>query len=211
MSSGKKEEIAYFMNRLYARGLTTALGGNISLRNGANSILVTPSGLDKGRVTAASICEVSNDGRNLSGDLTPSMETSLHLKIYKRRDDIKAVIHAHPPWATILSASNIEIKTNLTGESRFILGQIANVPYALMGSEKLAGEVFEAAANRDVIMIKNHGPVCLGQTLQDAFSKIEALEAAARTTLFTELLGGASRLTREQISEIDRLREQKRS
>lgn len=209
MESGKKEEIAYFVNRLYARELTTARGGNISLRNGANSILVTPSGLDKGRLTVENICEVSTDGKNLSGDLTPSMETSLHLKIYNRRDDIKAVVHAHPPWATILSASNIEIKTDFTGESRFILGQIANVPYALMGSEKLASAVSEAAANSDVIMMKNHGPVCLGLTLEEAFSKIEVLEAAARTTLFTELLGGADRLTGQQISEIDRLREQK--
>ncbi|MCD6379791.1 class II aldolase/adducin family protein [bacterium] len=206
MTERKKEEIAYFMKRLYSRGLTTTSGGNISLRITNGSILITPSGDDKGRLTAETICEISTDGENLSSHQKPSMETYLHLLIYKRRGDIKAIIHAHPPWTTTLSATGRKTKSNLTGESRFILGEIARVPYALMGSEKLALAVSEAATNTDVLLMENHGPVCLGLSLEDAFNKIEVLEAAAKATLITELLGDANELTGEQISEIDKLR-----
>jgi L-fuculose-phosphate aldolase len=206
MTERKKEEIAYFMKRLYSRGLTTTSGGNISLRESNGSILITPSGDDKGRLTAETICEISTGGKNPSSHQKPSMETYLHLLIYKRRGDIKAIIHAHPPWTTTLSATGKKIKSNLTGESRFILGEITRVPYALMGSEELALAVSEAATNADVLLMENHGPVCLGLSLEDAFNKIEVLEAAAKTTLITELLGGANELTDEQISEIDKLR-----
>ena len=206
MKEMEKEEIAYFMKRLYSRGLTTTSGGNISMRKDSSSILITPSGPDKGRLTAETICEISTDVKNFSLNHKPSMETLLHLEIYKRRSDITAIIHAHPPWTTALSAAGKKIKTNLTGESRFILGEITIVPYALMGSEELAMAAAKAAAKTDVLIIENHGPVCLGLSLEDAFNKIEVLEAAAKTTCITELLGGANELTHEQISEIDKLR-----
>ncbi len=206
MTEKNKDEIAYFMRRLYSRGLTTTSGGNISLRENSGSIFITPSGLDKGRLTAETICEISADGKNLSSNQKPSIETSLHLLIYKRRGDIKAIIHAHPPWTTALSAAGKKINSNFTGESRFILGEITSVPYALMGSEDLALAVSEAAVTTDVLLMEKHGPVCLGISLEDAFNKIEVLEAAAKTSLVAELLGSANELTDEQISEIDKLR-----
>jgi len=206
MTGNSKEEIAYFMRRLYSRGLTTTSGGNISMRKENGSILITPSGLDKGRLTAETICEISADGKSLSSNRKPSIETSLHLLIYKRRGDIKAIIHSHPPWTTALSAAGKKINSNFTGESRFILGEVAKVPYALMGSEDLALAVSEAAVTTDVLLMENHGPVCLGFSLENAFNKIEVLEAAAKTSLIAELLDSANELTNEQIREIDKLR-----
>jgi len=205
MEDVTREEIAYYMRRLYSRGLTTSCGGNISGRSSDDSIYITPSGPDKGRMTAASICEVDMNGKLISGEGEPSMETSLHLKIMKKRPDINAVIHAHPPVATAFSAVEKEISTTLTGECRLVLGEITRVPYSTMGSDKLAEEVSSAAARSDVILMENHGPLCAGATLAQAFSRLEVLEEAARMTLITGLLGGAKHLGQVEIDAIDRL------
>ncbi len=205
MDKVTREEVAYYMRRLYSRGLTTSCGGNISARNERGSIFITPSGPDKGRLSGESICEMDLNGKTLSGEREPSMETSLHLKIMKKRSDINAVIHAHSPVATAFSAAEKDISTDLTGECRLVLGEITRVPYSTMGSNKLADAVSSAAARSDVILMENHGPLCAGATLAEAFSRIEVLEEAARLTLITGLLGGAKRLDPAEIDAIERL------
>jgi L-fuculose-phosphate aldolase len=200
-----REEIAYYMKRLYERGLTTTCGGNISLRSENGSILITPSGPDKGRLTADMICEVSlDDGTLLSGS-TPSMETALHLKVMRARPDVNAVIHAHPTFASAFSATGRKIESGLTGETRLVLGKIGSVPYARMGSEELASLVKEAARDSNVLLMANHGPICLGVSLGEAFNRIEVLEQAARITLITTMLGGRNELGAIELEAIDRL------
>jgi ribulose-5-phosphate 4-epimerase/fuculose-1-phosphate aldolase len=98
-----RKEVARFMRRLYKRGLTTASGGNISIRL-QDGILITPSGLDKGTIKGNQIGLISFTGENLSAALKPSIEFAMHLAIYKSRPDVFAIVHAHPPLATSFTA-----------------------------------------------------------------------------------------------------------
>jgi L-fuculose-phosphate aldolase len=203
-----RKDIARFMRRLYDRGLTTASGGNISVTTG-QGILITPSALDKGLMKARQIAIISMEGQNFTPELKPSMETAMHLAIYKKRPDIKAIVHAHPPIATCFTAMHKEINCCLIAEARAVLGNPVRAPYALMGTKDLADSVANAAVSGkdhqypNIILLDNHGIVCLGNDLLSAFDRMEVLEAAARMTMISALMGAPKPLTDEQLKAID--------
>jgi len=201
----QRKEVAYFMRRLYEQKLTTCSGGNISLKVDENKILITPSQLDKARLTPEQIGIITVDGENLTPELKPSMETGMHLSIFKKRPDIKAVVHAHPPYATSFSTTNKKINCKLNGEARFVIGEPLYTEYALMGSEKLAEIVSEATLNGNVVLMKNHGVLTVGKTLLEAFDRLEVFEASAKITLITELLGECKELSADELKAIDEL------
>ncbi len=199
----EREEVAYFMRRLYERRLTTCSGGNISLLVDGDIILITPSGLDKGRIEAEQIGIISLSGENLTPSLKPSIETEMHIRVYQSRPDVRAVVHAHPVVCSSFAASEKEINTSLIAESRAVLGKPARAPYAFMGSPELAAIVARAVAGANTVLLTNHGVLSIGQTLLQAFDRIEVLEAAATITLITHLLGGKRELTGAQLSELE--------
>ena len=133
------------------------------------------------------------------------MESGMHMAIYNKRPDVKAIVHAHPPISTSFAISGKTIKTNLAGESRAILKDPLLVPYALMGTLELAEIVAEASLKTNVILMQNHGIITLGETLFQAYDRMEVLEACARITLLTGFLGDAHELSSDQIQEIDNL------
>lgn len=202
--SEKRQEVARFMRRLYDRGLTTACGGNVSLRAG-DRILITPSGLDKGCLGGDQIGMIAFDGSNLTPELKPSIETGMHLEIYRRRPEVSALVHAHPVTATAFAAAGREINCLLTAEGRAVSGRPVFAPYALMGTPELASVVAEAAAAADCILMANHGVITAGVSLLEAFERLEVLENMARMTILVELLGAASPLTSQQAAAIDLL------
>jgi len=203
----KKERrvVASFMRRLYKQGLTTTSGGNISLRLSDELVLLTPSATDKGRMKWNEIGIVSLTGENLTPNLRLSMESGMHLSIYRKMKDVKAIIHAHPVFASTFTAMKAEIRTDLTAEAYAILGEPVKVPYALMGTTELAELVSESARDSGVLLLENHGVLALGENLLQAFDRIEVLENAARMTLITDLAGRKSPLTKSRIYEIKRL------
>jgi len=203
--NGYKKEVAYFMRRLYNKNLTTTSGGNISLRLDENRLLITPSALDKGRMKSNQIGLLTMRGENKTIPLKPSIESGMHIALYNKRPDIKAIVHAHPPVASSFTALRKSINCTLTAEARAILGTPKTAPYALMGTALLADIVAESAAGTNVILLENHGIICLGLTLLAAFDRMEVLEAAAKMTLITELLKGKKELNPNQLREIDDL------
>jgi L-fuculose-phosphate aldolase len=201
----ERKDVARFMRRLYRQGLTTTSGGNISLRLADEIIVITPSATDKGRMRWREVGLMSITGENLTPGLKPSIESEMHLAIYRKKPHINAIVHAHPVCASAFTAINMEINTSLTAEARAILGDPVFVPYALMGTPDLATIAAEKAAISDILLLENHGILTTGESLLQAFDKIEVLENAARMTLIAEITGKPSQLTKERISEIDRL------
>ena len=199
----EKKDVAYFMRRLYDRFLTTASGGNISLRVSEQNVLITPAALDKGIISAEQITVVSMDGKNLTQNFKPSIETNMHLEIYKKRNDVLAVVHAHPVYASLFTALSRKVNTHLIAEARYMLGEPAVAEYALMGTKELAQIVAEASFKSNVIFLKNHGVVAVGKTLLEAFDRMEVLENCAKMTFLTELLQEKQEMTPEQIAAID--------
>lgn len=200
----EKERVAYFMRRLYEQKLTTTSGGNVSLRVG-DKVLITPSQTDKARMIPESIGSLAIDGRIISPRFKSSMESKMHLAIYSNRPDIKAIVHAHPVFATSFAIAKREIKTNLGGEARAILGEPVQAKYALMGTQELADIVGESSVKGNVILMENHGIIALGKTLLEAYDRMEVLEATAKMTLITDMLGGSKGLSAQQLTDIDNL------
>jgi L-fuculose-phosphate aldolase len=202
-----RKEVARFMRRLYDRGLTTACGGNISVRL-EQGIFITPSSLDKGLIRSKQVGILTYEGENLTPELKPSIESAMHLAIYKKRPDISAIVHAHPPIATSFTAMKKKINCCLIAEARAILGTPVLTPYALMGTATLAAAVAAAVtaeSRPNVILLENHGIVCLGNDLLTAFDRMDVLEAAAKMTLITSLMTDTKPLNEKQLGEIDAL------
>jgi L-fuculose-phosphate aldolase len=200
----ERKEVARFMRRLYKHGLTTTSGGNISLRISDDIIVITPSATDKGRMKWREVGLMNISGENLTPGLKPSIESELHLSIYKRKKEIKAIVHAHPVCASAFTCMKAEINTCLTAEARAILGDPVLVPYALMGTRELATVAADNIMKSDILLLENHGILTTGSTILQAFDKIEVLENAAKMTLIVALTGKKSPLTKERIYEIDK-------
>ena len=193
------------MRRLYKRGLTTTSGGNISFRISDEIILMTPSATDKGRMKWKEVAIMNIFGENFTPHLKPSIETAMHLSIYKKKNDIHAVVHAHPVFASLFTAIKSKINTDLTAEAKAILGDPLFVRYALMGSTALAEVAAESIQKCDILLLENHGILTVGSNLLQAFDKIEVLENAAKMTLMTEMTGKKRPLDKVRIMELERL------
>ena len=201
----ERKEVARFMRRLYKHGLTTTSGGNVSLRLSEELIVITPSATDKGRMKWKEVAIVTIFGENLTPDLKPSIETAMHLAVYKKKKDVLAIVHAHPVMASLFTAIKAKINTNLTAEAKAILGDPLLVKYAVMGSIALADIVAESVLKSDILLLENHGILTTGSNLLQAFDKIEVLENAAKMTLMTEMTGKRRPLDRARILELERL------
>jgi L-fuculose-phosphate aldolase len=201
----ERKEVARFMRRLYERGLTSTSGGNISLRITNDIILITPSATDKGFMKWKEVGIMNILGENLTPDLKPSIESEMHLAIYRKKKELCAIVHAHPVVASCFTALKLNIDTTLTAEARAILGEPLMVPYALMGTSELAKAAAENILLSDILLLENHGVLSTGSNLLQAFDKIEVLENAAKMTLIAELTRKKSPLTRSRILEIEKI------
>jgi L-fuculose-phosphate aldolase len=184
----ERKDVARFMRRLYKHGLTTTSGGNISLKITDEIIAITPSATDKGSMKWEEVGLMTMEGENLTPDLKPSIESEMHLSIYRKKD-IRAIVHAHPTFATAFTAMKNKINIKLTAEACAILGEPFFVPYALMGTKKLAELVSNNIEKSDILLLENHGVLTIGKNLLQAFDKIEVLENAARMTLIVDFAG----------------------
>ncbi len=205
MSESRERErdlVASIMRRLYRQGLTTCSGGNVSLRCG-DVILITPSGTDKGEITADEIGAVTPEGENLVPGLKLSIETGMHLEVYRNRPEVNGIVHAHPVTASTFAALDRQIDTRLTAETWHVLGTPVRAPYALMGTSALARIVGEAAGKGNAVIMENHGVLTVGETLLQAFDRLELLEAAAKMTWIAETMGSTRPLTEERMREIE--------
>ncbi|WP_433003971.1 class II aldolase/adducin family protein [Treponema socranskii] len=195
--------VANFMKRLYDRQLTTASGGNISLRVSDDEFCITPSSIDKGSLTAESIAVVKFDGTNLTPDLKLSIETEMHRQILLKRPDLRAVVHAHPVFASAFAtAQPCALDSRLIAETYFILGEIVNVPYFIMGSKELADAVSEAVVHNTAVLLENHGALCAAKDLLHAFDGIDLMERLAQMTILRRFIDNSHIMTEAQCKEI---------
>jgi L-fuculose-phosphate aldolase len=200
-----KQEVANNMQRLYDRQLTTCSGGNVSMKTDKGHVFITPSQIDKGNIKAEQIIELDADGKSMTPELKASMETAMHLQIYKKRPDVRAVVHAHPLKATAWACSKHHLINNLCGEARYFLGEIAYVPYAMMGTGALAKSVAGFIGNANAALLNNHGAITLGKSLFEAYDRMEVLEYLAGLQFAVKQTGHPRYLGDDELREIDNL------
>ena len=198
--AGLRLDVVRVCHRLYDRGLIAGPDGNVSVRLGDDAILITPSGMSKIDVTAEDLVVIDRRGDVVAGDRRPSSELRMHLRMYDRRPDVRAVVHAHPPVATGFAVAGESFMAPVLPEVILQMGGtnggVPLVRYATPGGEALADQFDEhLAAGHHAFLMANHGATTIGATLEVAHQRMESLEHAARILLTARLLGHVNALT----------------
>lgn len=183
-----KKEFLYICSNLYKKNLIAGYGGNISVRKG-DVLLITPSGVNKGFLKDEDLLIVDFNGKVLEGKNKPSTEILMHFEIYKKRKDINAIIHSHPPFSTTLSLCGIKLPDNLLPETTIHLGKISFIPYITPGTLELAKAVGNGFEFGDAVFLGNHGITVVGKNLIDAYNKIEIIEDTSKSYILSMLIG----------------------
>lgn len=202
-----RREIVSVCRRLYERGLIAGPDGNVSVRVAPDRVLVTPAGMSKVDVHGDDLIELSLDGRPLRGATRASSEVQMHLRIYQRRPDVHAVVHAHPPTATGFSVAGESFAACVLPEVIFQVGWVPLVPYATPGTTALADAFEPFVAQHDAFLMANHGATTIGPTLTIAHQRMESLEHSARILLTARLLGRVNTLSPAQVQALVEARE----
>jgi len=196
--------------QLADRGLIAGQDGNLSVRVGRDRALVTPGGLIKALLTPADIVEVDLSGRKRRGRRNPTSELDLHLRILRRRPDVGAVVHAHPPVATGFAVAGHGFDTFVLPELILQCGRVPVVPYGTPGTPELGDRVEGAIGGHDALLLANHGAVTVGRTLDAAWIRMESLEHAARIIFVARSLGRVNELTGEAVARLEAQRKHPR-
>lgn len=195
-----REQITLIMGRIYRHNMTTTSGGNISIRDERGNIWITPAGYDKGSITWDDVVKINPDG-SVKGRHRPSSELPFHRSIYENRPDVRAIIHAHPSALVSFSIVRRVPSIRVIPQAHAVCGRIGFAPYALPGSEELGASISRSfAEGNDCVIMENHGIVCGGGDLLDAFRRFETLEFCARLLIKGTMLGEVRELTEEQCS-----------
>jgi L-fuculose-phosphate aldolase len=209
-----RQEIVRAGRLMYDKGFISASDGNISARLEPGRILITPSGLHKGLLEADQLLVVDEDGRPQASAgpagrrLKPTSEMPMHLEAYRRRPDIGAVIHAHPPTTIALSIAGIPLADCLLPEVIVFLGLIPTTEYATPSSQENVRAIHELIANHDAIVLQRHGTLTVGAAPMEAFMRLETVEQNARIAFMLAQLGATNPLAP---AEVEKLLEQRRA
>ena len=196
--AGAAREIVRVCRRLYEAGLIAGQDGNVSVRLPGDVILVTPAGSSKMDLAEADLVALDLTGRRMDGAGSASSEISMHLRIYQRRADVRAVVHAHPPVATGFGVAGLDFMDDVLPETIFQLGGVPLVPYAMPGSSALGDAMEPWLHAHDGFLLANHGATTVGPSLLLAHQRMESMEQAARILLTARTLGRVNALTPEQ-------------
>jgi L-fuculose-phosphate aldolase len=202
-----KQEICEIGHKIYDKGFVAANDGNISYRISENHVLCTPTLVSKGSLKPDDICLVDMSGKQLSGKKKRTSEVMLHLEIYKANPKVKAVVHSHPPHATAFSVAGEEIPTCILPEVEVFLGPIPTAVYETPGAQAFAQTILPFVETAKIVVLKNHGTVAWGETLQQAYWWTEILDAYCRILLIAKQVGRVERISPPKVEELLDLKE----
>src|ERR1700759_4031595 len=204
--SSLRADIVEIGRRLYARAYTASNDGNISVRLGADRLLMTPKSVCKGFMTPDMMCITDLDGKKLQGDRDPSSEMLMHLEVYRQRPDVQAVVHAHPPTATGFAVAGIPLDKAVLAEVLTTLGSIPIAEYATPSTRELPDAVRKYIKAHDGMLLANHGALTVGIDLLGAYYKMETIEHFAKISLVARLLGRENLIARDEVMRLQELR-----
>ncbi|MBQ9068671.1 MAG: class II aldolase/adducin family protein [Eggerthellaceae bacterium] len=194
---------------LYERRLVVAGDGNLSVRAGENDILITPSGVCKGRLEPEMIVHCTIDGAVRASDRSgrqPSSEIALHIRVYARRPDARAVVHAHPPIASAFAVCHKAIDEPYLPETVVNMGEVPVCDFALPSTAAVADSLDPYVDDHQAVLLANHGALSWADSLWAAFDLMEHVEHIATVHAYVSILGGGVALGSDQIARLQELR-----
>ncbi|MBD3407527.1 MAG: class II aldolase/adducin family protein [Candidatus Lokiarchaeota archaeon] len=160
-------------------GLVLGSAGNGSYRV-RNHVVLTPSSVRYDEMGPADMLVMDLDGGIVESTRKPSIETAMHLEIYRQRDDVQAIVHTHSLYASAMSLLNMSLPPILDEMVHVFGGEVRLSPYAMAGTEELAENVVKNLENRNALLLANHGAICCGDSLRDAFQAAMLLERCCK-------------------------------
>lgn len=192
------------------KDLTWGTSGNISCRLSDSEFLISASGEALGELELQDFVRCRCTDQPHTIDLKgarPSVEIGMHSAVYRSRPDVEVVLHASPFFTTLVASSSLEPDPNLTTDTAYYLRQIRRVRFQPPGSTQLAHEAAGAAAGCNALILANHGALTVGQSAQEAVSRMEILEILCRMTVYGGLGIPLQALSEEQVARMMRLLE----
>lgn len=184
MWNAEKKLVLEAAQRMAEKGFVVGTAGNLSMRvrepGGRELMLITPTSRYYDSISVDEIVVVDFDGKLVEGEYSPSVETMMHLGVYKARRKVNAVIHSHPIYSSALAVAGMDIPPIVDDQVTYLGGGIKVAEYALSGSQDLVANVLAALGPRNAVMLANHGAVCVGRDMRDAFTNLEMLEKTAK-------------------------------
>lgn len=193
-----REEICQVCHLLYERGYVVSNDGNISVRVEPDKVLITPSGVGKGRMRPDMLVVCDLQGNILDGDRYPSSESKMHLLVYREREDVMSVVHAHPPVSTAFSICRRPLKERYLAEMVLGLGDVPVTEFAMLSTDEVPESVRPFVHDHNAVLLANHGSLAWGSTLWSAFDRLEVVEQTAKIFLYVDRIGGGVEITGEQ-------------
>lgn len=197
-SSRIRENICLVGKLLYDRGYVVSNDGNISVRVNENEVLITPSGVNKGRMAPDMLVRVDLEGNVLEGERYPSSESKMHLMLYRKRRDVTAVVHAHPPVSTAFAICRRPLKERYLAEMVIGLGEVPVTEFAMLSTQEVPDSVEPFVMDYNAVLVANHGSLAWGASLWSAFDRLEVVEQTAKIYLSVSQLGGGVEMSIQQ-------------
>jgi len=187
-----------------AQGLVRSNDGNISVRLDEDRFLMTPSGVYKMTMEEDDLIVVDWDGKVIKGrpGLKPTSETQMHIEAYRQRADIRAVLHAHPIYATSLTIAGLPFPMDIIPEAAIGLGSVPVAEYATPGSRELADSIQGPIRQSKNIILSHHGTITAGYTLEEALIALERIEHTAHSYFVSRSFGEIVPLSVEELGKL---------
>jgi L-ribulose-5-phosphate 4-epimerase len=184
-----RQELVDLGRRVVDAGLVVGAGGNLSARlPETDELLLSPSGYRLQDVEPDDLVVLGLDGEPRRGRLTPSSEWAMHTAALTARPDTAAVVHLHPPYATLLHALGREIRL-ITIDHAYYVRRIAQIGYVPSGTVELGEAAAEQLAGANIVLLKHHGCLVVADSVELALHRVLNVEEAARATYRALLLG----------------------
>jgi L-fuculose-phosphate aldolase len=203
------KEIVEIGRRMWIKGWVASNDGNISVRLKDGGILATPTGVSKGFLAPTMLVRLDAKGaaRPSRTGHHPSSEIRMHMEVYRRRPDIGAVLHAHPPYATAFAVAGIPLDKCVLPEAVLTLGAVEVAPYGTPSTDEIPESIAPLLERSDVVLLANHGALTFGTDLLTAYHRMETLEHTATITHLAMGLGRVKTIPKAQVKKLMELRE----
>ena len=201
-----KKEICEVGHKLWLKGFVAANDGNISVKINDHEYYCTPTGVSKGSLTPDMIIKVDENGKKLEGKLNPSSEIKMHMRVYRERPDVTAVVHAHPPVATAFTVADIDLDQYILPEAVLTIGNVPTCDYGTPSTMEIPDSLDPYLQKHDAFLLRNHGALTVGCDLNKAFFVMEEVEFNAVICKHAMDLGAVHEISNDQLKKLMDLR-----